>query len=244
MHYFIHQWKFIPSPPPPSKAGFKSLLRCAIVHFGMQPFMEISRFNLKWKGYLCNLCYWVYLVKFIQTAWKVGWHLFCMQFQWNLVQIPRKYIVLSHISSRHMNLKKKKVSGVIIFAICSADGPCFVLLPLRIDRIFEEILFLVEEQQARYYLFVGNIIFPRRPNLWRIIFLVEEILCLWINPNIIFLWGSITSPQILKYYFYGQDILYSAPCTLKQSVWIQSRGKFQNFDYEDGRRQKEKFVTK
>ena len=111
----------------------------------MQPFMEISRFNLKWKGYLCNLCYWVYLVKFIQTAWKVGWHLFCMQFQWNLVQIPRKYIVLSHISSRHMNLKKKKVSGVIFFAICSADGPCFVLLPLRIDRVFEEILFLVEE---------------------------------------------------------------------------------------------------
>ena len=94
-----------------------------------------------------------------------------------------------HISSRHMNLKKKKVSGVIIFAICSADGPCFVLLPLRMDRIFEEILFLVEERQARYclyYLFVGNIIFPRRPNLWRIIFLVAEILCLWINPNITF----------------------------------------------------------
>ena len=102
----------------------------------------------------------------------------------------KKYIVLSHFSSRHMNLKKKKVSGVIIFAICSADGPCFVLLPLRIDRIFEEILFLVEERQARYclyYLFVGNIIFPRRPNLWRIIFLVKEILCLWINPNIIFI---------------------------------------------------------
>ena len=52
-----------------------------------------------------------------------------------------------------MNLKKKKVSGVIIFAICSADGPCFVLLPLRIDRIFEEILFLVEEwQDIRYCL--------------------------------------------------------------------------------------------
>ena len=137
----------------------------------------------------------------------------------------RKYIVLSHIFRRHMILKKKKVSGVIIFAICSADGSCFVLLPLRIDQIFDKILFLVEERQARYclyYLFVGNIIFPRRPNLWRIIFLVEEILCLWTIPNVIFLWGSITSPQILKYYLCRQEILYSAPFTLVQSVWIQN----------------------
>ena len=39
---------------------------------------------------------------------------------------------------------------------------------------------------ASQILFVGNTIFPRRPNLWRIIFLVAEILCLWINPNITF----------------------------------------------------------
>ena len=147
------------------------------MHFGMQPFMEISRFNLKWKGYLLQLmllgvfsqiypnsmesrlaptlhavpiesrsnskkiyCF----VPYFQQTYKYG--------KEKKVLSVRKYIVLSHISSRHMNLKKKKVSGVIIFAICSADGPCFVLLPLRMDRIFEEILFLVEEWQDRYCL--------------------------------------------------------------------------------------------
>ena len=169
--------------------------------------MEISRFNLKWKGYLCNLCYWVYLVKFIQTAWKVGWHLFCMQFQWNLVQIPRKYIVLSHISSRHMNLKKKKVSGVIIFAICSADGPCFVLLPLRIDRIFEEILFLVEEFVCR------------KCNIPSTAKSLENNISCWGNT---FFLGQPKYYFSIRNYFCRQEILYSAPCTLVQSVQISN----------------------
>ena len=188
--------------------------------------MEISRFNLKWKGYLLQLMLLGVFSQIYPNSMESRLapilHAVPMESRSNSKKI---YCFVPYFQQTFINLKKKKVSGVIIFAICSADGPCFVLLPLRSDRIFEEILFLVEERQARYclyYLFVGNIIFPRRPNLWRIIFLVEEILCLWTIPNVIFLWGSITSPQILKYYLCRQEILYSAPFTLVQSVWIQN----------------------
>ena len=112
--------------------------------------MEISRFNLKWKGHLLQLMLLGVFSQIYPNSMESRLapilHAVPMESRSNSKKI---YCFVPYFQQTFINLKKKKVSGVIIFAICSADGPCFVLLPLRIDRIFEEILFLVEEFVCR-----------------------------------------------------------------------------------------------
>ena len=166
--------------------------------------MEISRFNLKWKGYLLQLMLLGVFSQIypnsMESRLAPTLHAVPIESRSNSKKI---YCFVPHLLQTYESDH---------FRNLFCRWPLFRFTATQDRPNLWGNTFLVEERQARYclyYLFVRNIIFPRQPNLWRIIFLVEEILCLWINPSIIFLWGSITSPQILKYYFCGQEIQHS-----------------------------------